>query len=261
MRTWLVFAEPVTYVGDDVNSNHVLVPNDFLSLNPNKVVYNCCSEGKDKEYQPNTTVSNAEKVLKVWKRGQQRLKQFWELWRNEYLLNLRERAQMSLKGPKRLAHNSPQVGDVVVIKENLPRGRWRVGVIHELVRGKDQMIRSAQVLISPNKYLHRALGLLYPIECPGNESMQFDRNGPKEQSRSDGSNVDAPCDKNQEDSDHLSDNWEGDKETNNKSRAGTREVGGRAVRQASVAAKKRMREWLNPTDSFVCVGSVAIHCE
>ena len=119
---------------------------------------------------------------------------------------------MSLKGPKRLAHSSPQVGDVVVIKENLPRGRWRVGVIHELVRGKDQMIRSAQVLISPNKYLHRALSLLYPIECPGNESMQFDRNGPKEQSQSDGSNVDAPCDKNQEDSDHLSDNWAGDKE-------------------------------------------------
>ena len=29
----------------------------------------------------------------------------------------------------------------------------------------------------------------------------------------------------------------------------------------NMVAKKRMREWLNPTDSFVCVGSVAIHCE
>ena len=79
---------------------------------------------------------------------------------------------MSLKGPKKLSHNTPQVGDVVLIKENLPHGRWRVGVIHELIRGKDQMIRSARVLISPNRYLHRALSLLYPIECARNKSTQ-----------------------------------------------------------------------------------------
>ena len=123
------------------------------------------------------------------------------------------------------------------------------------------MIRSARVLVSPNKYLHRALSLLYPIECPGNESMQVDRKESKEQFQSDGTNVDAPCDKSQEDSDHLSDNWEGHKETGNKSRVGTREAGGRAMRQASVAAKKKIREWLTPSDSFICVGSVAIHCE
>ena len=80
------------------------------------------------------------------------MKQFWELWRNDYLLNLRERIQMSLKGPKKLAHNTPQLGDVVLIKENLLRERWRVGVICELIRGKDQMIQSARVLVSPNRY-------------------------------------------------------------------------------------------------------------
>ena len=64
------------------------------------------------------------------------------------------------------AHNSLQVGDVVLIKEDLPRGKWKVGVIHELVRGKDHMIWLARVLISSNKCLHRALSLLYPTECP-----------------------------------------------------------------------------------------------
>ena len=87
---------------------------------------------------------------------------------------------MYLKGSKRLAHNSPQVCDVVLIKEKLPHGKWRVGVIHELVRGKDQMIRSARVLVSLNKYLHRALSLLYPIECPRNKSIHSDQNRPKE---------------------------------------------------------------------------------
>ena len=73
---------------------------------------------------------------------------------NDYLLILRERTQMSLKGPKKLSHNAPQVGDVVLIKENLPRGRCKVGVIRQLIRGKDQMIWSARVLVSPNRYLH-----------------------------------------------------------------------------------------------------------
>jgi len=107
----------------------------------------------------------------VWKRGQQKIKQFWQLWRNDYLLNLRERAAY-LKGPKKQSHNIPQVGDVVLIKENLPCGRWKVGVIHELIQGRDGLIRLAKVLISPRSYLHRTLSLLYPIECPRESSTK-----------------------------------------------------------------------------------------
>ena len=29
------------------------------------------------------------------------------------------------------------------------------------------------------------------------------------------------------------------------------------VRQATLEAKRKMQEWLNPTDSFICVGNVA----
>jgi len=50
-------------------------------------------------------------------------------------LSLRERTQKSLKNPKKQAHNLPQVGDVVLIKENLSHGRWKIGV-HELIKGK-----------------------------------------------------------------------------------------------------------------------------
>ena len=63
----VVNSRPLVYVGDDINSSHVLVPNDFLSMNSNNVIYDHCSEEKDKIYQPNATMSNAEKVLKVWK--------------------------------------------------------------------------------------------------------------------------------------------------------------------------------------------------
>ena len=69
----VVNSRPLVYVADDIDSSHVLVPSDFLSMN--NVIQGCSSEEKDKEYQPNVTMSNAEKLLKVWKWGQRKLKQ------------------------------------------------------------------------------------------------------------------------------------------------------------------------------------------
>ena len=64
---------------------------------------------------------------------------------------------------------TPQVGDVVLIKENLPGGQWKVGRISKLIKGKDDVILSAKVMLPSNRSLHRASKLLYPIECPDNE--------------------------------------------------------------------------------------------
>ena len=77
------------------------------------------------------------------------MKQFWGLWRNDYQLNLRERSQMSLKSSKKLANSIPQVGDIVLIKENLPRGRWRVGVLMISMTTKKYMYKKEM----QNKYL------------------------------------------------------------------------------------------------------------
>ena len=71
---------------------------------------------------------------------------------------------MYLKHPRSQATFILKEGDVVLVKENLPRGRWKVGKSHQLIKGQDQMIRSAKVLILPNKFFHRTLNLLYPIE-------------------------------------------------------------------------------------------------
>ena len=92
------------------------------------------------------------------------MKQFWHLWRNDYLFNLSEETQMVLKGARKQAHDVSRVDDVVLIKENLPRGWWKVGIIHELIKGRDQMVCSAKVLVSTNCFLRRVLNLLYPIE-------------------------------------------------------------------------------------------------
>ena len=41
-----------------------------------------------------------------------------------------------------------------------------MGRIHELISSKDGQIRSAKVLLPSNKIIGRPLNLLYPIECP-----------------------------------------------------------------------------------------------
>ena len=49
-----------------------------------------------------------------------------------------------------MAHNTKEVkidiGDVVMIKgEDKRRGKWKIGIVKELYRGKDQEIRSVQI--------------------------------------------------------------------------------------------------------------------
>ena len=84
-------------------------------------------------------LSTTDQLLDIWKGGQRKLNKFWNLWENDYLLSLRERTQTSLKHSKKQSPNIPQVGDVVLIKEDLPCGRWKIGRIQELVKGKDQL--------------------------------------------------------------------------------------------------------------------------
>ena len=261
----VVNPRPLVHVENDINSGQVLVPNDFLSMNSHNVVCGEYPEEKDLEYQPTVTVFNADKLLNVWKRGQQKLKQFWQLWKNDYLLNLRERAQMYLRSPKKQAHNIPQVGDVVLIKENLSRGQWKVGVIHDLIQGKDKLVRSAKVMVSPRSYLHRALCLLYPIECPGERNMQHGNNDATKKDLPNGDKnetyVDTPSNDNVKEN-SLSDNNKDDivdEELDSSTTDMTSNNVMRCpIRQATLKAKEKLKEWLNPSENFICVVSVAI---
>ena len=63
----------------------------FLSLNPK--MGRPAHENSDKldnDYNPNET--SAERLLVTWKRGLKHLDTFWEIWKNDYLLSLRERS-------------------------------------------------------------------------------------------------------------------------------------------------------------------------
>ena len=52
------------------------------------------------------------------------LDRFWQIWRNDYLLSLREKSQIKLKKTRVKSPYSATKGDIVLIKDELPRGNF-----------------------------------------------------------------------------------------------------------------------------------------
>ena len=89
------------------------------------------------------------------------------LFHEGYLTSLRERRQTEFKRDKGDVNSEPQVGDVVLVKDQGPRAGWRYGVVTEQHFSKDGLIRAVDVRIPNGHILSRPPKLLYPLECPG----------------------------------------------------------------------------------------------
>ena len=89
--------------------------------------------------------------------------------------------QTKLKGPRVQSPYTANVGNVVLIKDDLPRGSWSLGRIQELIKSRDGQCRSARVLLASNKVIGRPLNLLYPIECQATEMNRDSQNQNKQQ--------------------------------------------------------------------------------
>ena len=85
-------------------------------------------------------------------------------WRREYIPALRESHRLKLDS----AGQTVQIGDIVSVHdESLPRTKWRMGVVHELIKGVDKETRGAVVRIADkgkSSYLQRPLQRLFPLE-------------------------------------------------------------------------------------------------
>jgi hypothetical protein len=158
----VVNTRPLVYVDGDIDSNITLTPSHFLTLNPSIGVPEPNWDGKDPDYDKKG--ASSVELLKIWKKGQKLLNEFWRIWREDYLVSLRERLQVNLKAGRIVSPIVPQVGDIVLIKDNLPRGSWKVGRIIEILKSRDGEVRSANVVLPNKRVLRRPLNLLYPIE-------------------------------------------------------------------------------------------------
>ena len=133
-----------------------------MTLNPTGIpIYN--TDNDDPDFNPNE--SSTDKLVLKWKKGLKHIERFWKIWREDYLMSLRERTQTRLAGPKKRSPTQAQIGDVVLIKDDLPRENWSIGKITELITSFDKQIRAARVLLASQRTISRPLCLLYPSEC------------------------------------------------------------------------------------------------
>ncbi|MCP3663277.1 MAG: DDE-type integrase/transposase/recombinase [Gammaproteobacteria bacterium] len=155
---------PLVYVGSECENRWVLTPSDLLGYLTHQGSPDLSEPKGQEEYLPN--LNSTEMLVRYWRDTQNILNQFWQLWREEYLTSLRERNQYQLPMPKKIEPFKPSINDVVQIKEDLPRGSWKLGKIQELIFSKDGQSRAAQILLPNKKILTRAIKHLYPLEIP-----------------------------------------------------------------------------------------------
>ena len=151
---------PLTYVSDDINSGEILTPAHFLSVN-NKI--GC----PDINVMSTPDQGIRTNILQAWKKGQNHLKRFWNLWINEYLPSLRERYNVKMKSIKGEVHRNPQIGEVVIVRDDaLPRGKWKVAKILKLLESEvDGVARAVKLRLPSGRITQRPLRMIYPLEC------------------------------------------------------------------------------------------------
>ena len=100
----------------------------------------------------------------------------WNRWTKEYVRELRERHN--------LKHHAKSFflafGDVVIIyTEERNRNKWPEGVVEELYKGRDGVVRGVKIK-TPTGHLERAVQQLYPLElsCDISSSSNSDKLNP-----------------------------------------------------------------------------------
>ena len=92
----------------------------------------------------------------------------WQAWHKQYLLLLQS------KGGDSGSSVEPCIDQVVLIMENnVPRGRWNMGRITELYKGRDGKVRSVCLKTAAGE-LRRAVQSLVPLEWPQNENSELE---------------------------------------------------------------------------------------
>ena len=148
---------PLTYISSEdveepLTPSHLLVGYRILTL-PDPSI------SDDQDYSPEGLTCRMSHLSRI-------LQHFWNRWKKEYLLELREfhRAREE-KGSVYIIKE----GDVVTVyDEGHPRGLWRLGKIESLVQGSDGVTRGVYVRVMSRrghpKILRRPLQHIYPLE-------------------------------------------------------------------------------------------------
>ncbi|PIC13705.1 hypothetical protein B9Z55_027568 [Caenorhabditis nigoni] len=165
----LVNRRPLTYVDEESEDSKLLRPIDILT--PDLCFANIDENGLEKEYYEYTS---------MYRQVQKHVKRFWNIFHRDYL---QQNKNFQTMYQSNRAHSNlvkPIVGEVVLLKDELaPRGKWKIGIISELMKGRDGEIRSVRIRTTlkrkkidgspiykpvPTREITRPLRLVIPLE-------------------------------------------------------------------------------------------------
>lgn len=153
-------SRPLSYISstdleEPITPSHLLVGRRVLSM-PDYLGFTVDPE--DEEFTVGPQLNERVKRLNG------ALNHFWDRWRTEYLVELREAHRQAYRN--KTQPSSVVVGDMVIVHdEKLPRGFWKVGKIEEVIPGRDGRVRGATIRLSSGTgVLRRPVQLLYPLE-------------------------------------------------------------------------------------------------
>ncbi|CAJ0595435.1 unnamed protein product [Cylicocyclus nassatus] len=163
-----VNSRPLTTIGEAADNNEVLRPIDFVYKNIRhgiEVIRQDEQHQEDPPYQPTPEISTQLDAKKAISDAETLTNKFWDKWKTEYLLELRERHVLYGSNYKS-SKNNPCVGDIVLIDDDLKTSRdhWPMGVIEDLVKSKDGEVRSAVLKTGTGRCVQRPINRLIPLE-------------------------------------------------------------------------------------------------
>ena len=120
-------------------------PNHFLKPTPHESI--------ESEYNVPVSNTEAERLAEFHRHTVETLRQFWDIWTTAYLQSLRNRpAAMNFQRTNRIIHRSPEVGDVVLVKDDIKKKRtWKTAKITKINISEDGKVRSAEIQVGSRK--------------------------------------------------------------------------------------------------------------
>ncbi|WKY15695.1 hypothetical protein Q1695_000859 [Nippostrongylus brasiliensis] len=163
----VVNSRPLTSIGNRNSPIEPLRPIDFIykDVRHGTTQLTMNEDNEDPDYQPYPELSSQKAAKQAISETEKITKKFWTIWKNEYLMELRNRHKMAGK-ISRTSNHPPTVGEVVLMDDDsqLPRGQWPMAVILDLVTSRDSEVRSAMLQTSSGKIVQRPVNRLIPLE-------------------------------------------------------------------------------------------------
>jgi hypothetical protein len=140
-------SRPLCPNSDDAKDMEAITPNHLLLQRPTATL-------PPGNFEDSDLVSR-----KKWRQTQILADHYWKRWLREYLPNLQKRQKWN-KLQRDLA-----VGNLVlIVEDNVPRGKWLLGRVTKVLPGRDGHVRSAEVR-TQTSVLHRPIRKLCLLEA------------------------------------------------------------------------------------------------